>query len=157
MRAETVSISSIVLSPESNTAQTHGRDSVKIYWLSQWIKNELQFSTYYIFKELAGGDRWRVTLEDKISVQTPVPSTVSLRTPCSALLQGFNQPANRQTEWSWGLDYLLLNHPVIPIGPQYTFLLATGFDRSFTETIYRFCFPCKFLSAISCSSIIHYT
>ena len=131
MRAETVSILSTVLSPESNTAQTPGRASVKIYWLSQSIKNELQFSTYYIFKELAGGDSWGVTLEDKISQvpgQTPVPSTVSLRTPCSALLQGFNQPANRQTEWSWGLDDLPLNHPAIPIGPQYILLLATGFD-----------------------------
>lgn len=29
--------------------------------------------------------------------------------------------------------------------------------RSFTKTIYCFCFPCKFLSAISFSSIIHYT
>lgn len=41
--------------------------------------NELQFSVYYVFRELIGGDRRKMTLEESISqspAQISVPSIV---------------------------------------------------------------------------------
>lgn len=72
--------------------------------------NELQFSMYYTFRELTGGYKRKVTLEEGMSqspAQIPVPAEVHpLYLALLFVRDSTRQPAGRRSKESQCLGYL---------------------------------------------------
>lgn len=98
-----------------------GTQGNSVYQVSEWM-SELQFSIFCFFRELAGGDRKEMPLEEALvqfPAQIPVPSSfTSFTLFCS--LSGI-QPASQQgcRRVKPRLGYLWLKCPGICFGSWY--------------------------------------
>lgn len=101
-----------------------GTQENSVYQVSEWM-SELQFSIFYFFRELAGGDRREMTLEEAL-VQFPAQilvlssfSSFTLFCPSSGIQPHSQQRCRRIKP---RLGYLCLNRPAIRFGSWYILL-----------------------------------